>query len=117
MKTKSVFSVHKLGVARGQERSRVWLEGKRLIEFGFGHYKDFSATFGANRLELNVMRSRTEANQVTAGNLYRVAGAVERPIIDIVGERVRDTFKGFDHVSVKWEQGKIAMIGCKKLVK
>jgi hypothetical protein len=70
----------KLSTARGAERSRVWLEGKRLSAHGFDHGAAYTSRWhrGALLLELGATTSDAWDNVAR-----RVAGTPTRPIIDI----------------------------------
>ena len=80
----------KLSTARGAERSRVWLEGKRLEAHGFRHGATYSGLWARGVLILTV---DPEGNR-------RVAGTPTRPIIDITGEAVRVAFGANAYVKV-----------------
>jgi hypothetical protein len=93
---------HKLSTARGVERSRVWLERGRLDRAGFTHGTTFRKTWDERRgvLVLDVAKPGKDDK---AGDFGMVAGKPERPIIDIVGERVREFFSKGTHVLVIYD--------------
>lgn len=100
---KQVSATHKLGKSRAGERTRVWLEGKRLLAAGFTHRRPFIRTWRDGFLMLTVCSA--EAFEATPRNERgTVAGSPERPIIDITGEQVAATFTG-EHVSVTYREG------------
>jgi len=73
-----VFST-KVGAARRIPQSRIWLEGPRLTAAGFAHAARYHIEWDATGLILTLSPDGSR----------RVAGTLERPIIDITGERVR----------------------------
>jgi hypothetical protein len=100
----------KLGTAKGVARSRIWIEGKRLVDAGFtvGKYFAKTPTFGGageprtlETLELELLR----ANDVTNTAPCKVSGKGDKPIIDITGEFVRQHFGSRGtHVEVTFEK-------------
>lgn len=104
-------AISKLGKTRAGERSRIWLEGKRLVAHGFTRGTRFyiekrPSIDGWVLLTFERwMAANDNAEAIKAGT---VAGTEERPIIDTVGALVRDTFgtKG-THVRCEFRQGVI----------
>jgi hypothetical protein len=82
---------HKLGKTRAGEGTRIWLEGKRLIDHGFVHGAHVMRTWSEGRLHLAVT-SEGEWQTLPRSERTTVAGSVERPIIDITGIAVREAF-------------------------
>ena len=80
-----------IGTNHGKGTSRIWLEGKRLVEAGFevgtryDRYADFNPRGGAIQLIAN------------PNGKFKVSGKGEKPIIDISGGAVTETFA--DHIS------------------
>ena len=76
-----------IGTNHGKGTSRIWLEGKRLVEAGFevGTRYDRYATFSS---------SSRSGIQLTANpkGKYKVSGKGDKPIIDISGGVVTNTF-------------------------
>lgn len=106
MSTDKVFST-KLGTTRAGERTRIWLEGKRLIAHGFNRGQCVERVWSDDKLVLRtVERDAWEALPRDARTT--VAGTDARPIIDIATERVATTFQG-SHVSVSYRQGRITI--------
>ena len=87
--------VVKVGASKRIPQSRIWLEGSRLISAGFAHGTRYDVVW-------------TDAGATlipdTAG-ARKVAGTIDRPIIDITGERVRAL--GVDRVIVVYSAQKI----------
>jgi len=71
--------VVKVGAAKRISQSRIWLEGSRLLLSGFAHGTRYDVKWTADGAVLI---------PDTAG-ARKVAGTVDRPIIDITGEKVR----------------------------
>lgn len=100
----------KLGTAKGQPRSRIWIEGKRLVDAGFTVGRHFvkvvcDESHGADRrFELELLKP----DDVLSTAPCKVSGKGEKPIIDITGEVVRDVFGSCGtHVDVTFAKGKI----------
>lgn len=97
---------HKLSTHRGTQHARLWFEGARLIEAGFTHGARFSVTWTPATVTLALV-PHFEGRKAGFG---KVAGTPERPIVDIAGDVVRETFgKHADHVSVTYESGRITV--------
>lgn len=106
----------KLGTAKGQPRSRIWIEGKRLADAGFtvGTYfvkkwsmpDERSTTRWEPHLQLVLLRP----DDVLAEPPCKVSGKGEKPIIDITGEKVREFFGACaTHVDVEFRKGLIVI--------
>jgi hypothetical protein len=77
-----------IGTNHGKGTSRIWLEGKRLVEAGFevGTRYDrnvIKAKDGWDHLEL----------RVKSDGKFKVSGKGDKPIIDISGKAVTETFR------------------------
>lgn len=94
----------KLGTSKGNARSRIWLQGKRLIEAGFTPGTAYGAMWYSDRVQL-LANANPEGHEPR-----KVSGKGELPIIDIVGKNVFDTF-GFccDRVDVTFARGVITI--------
>ena len=68
----------KLGTAKGIPRSRVWLEGQRLIASGFTVGARYNRATGLDRITLTL----------AANGKYKTSGKGASPIIDITGANV-----------------------------
>jgi hypothetical protein len=103
----------KLGTAKGVARSRIWIEGKRLVDAGFtvGQYfikEVFDESHGkARRLELVLLKDDDVLDTAPA----KVSGKGKKPIIDITGHCVREVFAPFDKVKVTYYPGRIVITG------
>ena len=88
-----------LGTNKKVPKSRIWIEGKRLIDAGFTVGARYHRTCfqSAIRLTLN------------ADGPYKVSGKGDKPIIDITGKVVTDRFRG-DDVTVVYKEGVIEII-------
>lgn len=86
-------SKHRLGTTRAGERSRVWLEGKRLKDAGFTQGTLFSKDWSKGKLIIERI-TQTTFDKLSPINRGTVSGNADRPVIDITGERVQVTFSG-----------------------
>ena len=92
-----LVTVVKVGAARRIPQSRVWIEGRRLIDAGFAHGARYDV----------VWHDAGATLKLCPAGARKVAGAVDRPIIDITGERVRAL--GVERVIVVYSAQKIAI--------
>lgn len=101
----------KLGTTRAGERSRVWIEGKRLTAHGFTCGSLFKRQWGEGQLVLSLVKSFTEFDALPVSERGTVSGKGEKPIIDITGVRVTETFssKGQTHCAVSYRPGRITI--------
>lgn len=96
----------KIGTARKQPGSRVWLQGSRLAAAGFVP----GAKYGARWYE----RQRKLLLTLKYDGTYEertVSGKGDTPIIDITGDRVREFFGSrASHVEVTFSRGSILIM-------
>lgn len=78
----------KLGTAKRVERSRIWIEGARLAAAGFTVGRYFHRTWKDASLVLELAGD----DDVVTDTPSKVSGKGDKPIIDITGECVRETF-------------------------
>jgi hypothetical protein len=105
----AVIFVSKLGKTSAGERSRIWLEGQRLIDVGFNPGDKIMKRWTDDALTIKrITESEWEALdrqgvRITRG---RVSGKGDKPIIDIVGAVVKETFgvRG-ERVEVRFKPG------------
>lgn len=97
--------ITKLGKTRAGECSRVWIEGARLQKAGFIVGVTFHKTWDeeARTLELKT-RVPKDAPRTDVGT---VTGKGDKPIIDIIGSKVIETFAGCSHVRATYHKGRI----------
>jgi hypothetical protein len=106
--------VTKLGTARRVPKSRIWIEGKRLVEAGFTVGKFFVKEWGTGGADTLILRLCNDDDIYTTMPC-KVSGKGEKPIIDITGEKVRETFgKESNHVEVYYGPGLIKVYGARK---
>jgi hypothetical protein len=86
-------STHRLGKTRAGERSRVWLEGKKLESTGFKQGTLFSKEWLSGKLTIERITQKT-FDKLAPINRGTVSGSIGRPVIDITGEKVQNTFSG-----------------------
>jgi hypothetical protein len=94
----------KLGTTRAGERTRIWIEGKRLVEHGFPVGTRILKTWYSDEGKL-VLRIPVEPEDANA----TVSGKGEKPIIDITGKLVVSTFGDVSHVIVTYHKGRIVI--------
>lgn len=115
MSTANETSAHKLGKTRAGERSRVWLEGDRLKRAGFTAGKHYTAQWLPATLILRAVGSESAARDYAEGRedaieVRKVSGKEGKPIIDIVGARVFETFGArAERVRVSYADGVITI--------
>tara|TARA_R110000868_G_scaffold379731_1_gene645666 strand:- start:140 stop:484 length:345 start_codon:yes stop_codon:yes gene_type:complete len=75
-----------IGTNHGKAVSRIWIEGKRLIESGFVRGARY------DREVVNIEGNLTIWLQISKDGKYKVAGKGDKPIIDTSGKIIRDVF-------------------------
>lgn len=97
-------SRNKIGTSRGAPKRRIWLEGDRVLAAGFAVGMEYTRAWADDSLTLTLGTGDTRA---TRG---KVSGKGQRPIIDIVGEKVFEVFGAHcDAVEVSYQPGRIAV--------
>lgn len=110
--TKSVVFRTKLGTAKKVERSRIWIEGKRLVDAGFtvGKYFAKECYDESHGVERRLILVLLKDDDVLSTAPCKVSGKGKKPIIDITGEFVRSTFGSQGvHVEATFSTGKIVI--------
>jgi len=100
----------KLGTAKGAPRSRVWIEGNRLIAAGFTPGEYFIDEAGGKTLHLY----RLTFDDVIAPGMTprKVSGKGAKPIIDLTGKWIFEMFgKNHTHVDVTYQPNHIMIKG------
>jgi hypothetical protein len=87
-----------LGTNKKVPKSRIWIEGKRLVDAGFTVGARYHRTCFENAIRL----------QLHPDGAYKVSGKGDKPIIDITGKVITDRFTG-ETVTVKYEEGVITI--------
>lgn len=106
MSKASTFT-HKLGKTRAGEGTRIWLEGKRLIDHGFTYGSTFARDWNDTRDVLTITLCTPEQFDALPRDARgRVSGSDARPVIDIVGQHVAQMFPG-GTIAATWTHGKI----------
>lgn len=101
-----VVFMTKLGRTRAGERSRIWIEGKRLADHKFTVGTRFLKVWGDNRLVLTADPPKGAPRSAVG----TVSGKGDKPIIDIAGARVMSTFTG-TQVQVTYRNNLITIRG------
>lgn len=106
-----------IGSNHGKKVSRIWIEGKRLVDHGFKvgaqYVREVDRKAGIISLTL------CAKGQV---GTHKVSGKNDKPIIDTSGAVVREVFPPMDGdlkkqmVEVEYEQGRITMRQAKEEV-
>jgi DNA (cytosine-5)-methyltransferase 1 len=99
-----ITSQVKVGDNRG--RRRVWLEGKRLIGFGFHHQAAYTVTYADGIVIARVAEGTADSR--------KVAGSEKRPILDICSNKVGVALGGADRADVLYEDGFITITAAKE---
>lgn len=99
--------IYKLATSRAGERSRIWLEGKRLLAHGFYHQAKVHRKWSDGKLLLRVVNDK-KFEALPRNERTTVAGSEDRPIIDITGAQVTSTFTG-THVAVSFTKELISI--------
>lgn len=102
--------VTKLGKTRAGERTRIWIEGPRLVAHGFPVGTFFVRVWNANSLVLKPVSEKT-FDALARADRGRVSGKGDKPIIDITGQKVAETFGEGETVTVSYAAGRITIIG------
>jgi hypothetical protein len=99
----------KLGTTRAGERTRIWIEGKRLTDHAF-HVGDFFARHWDEKRRLLTLAKihPSTAAQMKVGTYGKVSGKGDKPIIDITGAKVAATFRT-THVTATYAHGVISI--------
>ena len=90
----------KIGASRQIPRSRVWIEGARLVRAGFIVGELYTLTENSGTLVLEL---------ATWTGTRKVSGKATKPIIDITGDLIRRVFAGRDTVHVTYTVGTITI--------
>ena len=94
----------KLGTNKGLERSRVWIEGKRLSNAGFVRGALYMRETTPDYIRLTIANPAE-----TDERLFKVSGKSDHPIIDITGKKIAEQFGDCSHVQVWFEQDRITI--------
>ena len=99
--------ITKIGKNKGLEKSRIWIEGNRLIRAGFNRGDKFHVEFSNGKLVLT--RFVIESVGV---KVMRVSGKGDHPIIDITGKKVVEWFgNAYSNVLVTYAANTIIIEG------
>jgi hypothetical protein len=85
-----------IGTNHGKGTSRIWLEGKRLVEAGFEVGTRYDRLQTAKNLPNETLLEWITLKANPKGK-FKVSGKGDKPIIDISGGAVTDTFA--EHIS------------------
>lgn len=99
--------ITKLGTARKVERSRIWIEGKRLTAAGFTVGCYFHKDWNTDKKTLTLILAKD--TDVVTDLPAKVSGKGDKPIIDITGECVRSLFPNCEYVEATFTAGRIVI--------
>jgi len=100
--------VTKLGTTRAGERTRIWIEGDRLIAAGFTVGRRFERVWRDDTLTL-LSATQAHFDNLPLAERGTVSGKGTKPLIDIAGAKVFSTFGNGTHVAVTYAMGKITI--------
>jgi hypothetical protein len=115
METTMTTLTTKLGTAKGNPRSRIWIEGQRLIDAGFTakdtHFiKQWIAA--SQKHDGALVLTKVQDDDVLTDMPSKVSGKGDNPIIDITGKQVSSFFgEKYSHVLVRFADGVINITG------
>jgi hypothetical protein len=98
----------KLSTTRAGERTRIWIEGKRLAEHGFTYGNKVSRKWTPATLTLETI-SEAEFEKLPIAERGTVSGRRDNPIIDVTGQKVAETFGVGTHVTISFEPDKLTI--------
>jgi hypothetical protein len=98
----------KLSTTRAGDRTRIWIEGTRLASHGFTCGLRFARKWTPATLTLTLI-SQKEFDASPLAERGTVSGKGEKPIIDITGAKVAETFGIGTHVAVTYARGVITI--------
>ena len=96
--------------AKNRGCDRIWLEGKKLANAGFQRGDMLEKTIDDRSLVL-----RRVSNPIAGNKYHRIAGTLNRPILDCCGKWVTQLFKGAESYSaaIDSRNGTITISPCK----
>lgn len=97
----------KLGDTRAGPRTRIWLQGSRLVEHGFNPGSHFRKRWDDDALVITRL-DKSQFETTPREERGTVSGNATRPVIDITGQRVAVMFPG-THVRVAFIKGRIVI--------
>lgn len=98
----------KLGTTRAGEKTRIWIEGNRLASHGFACGLKFSRKWTPATLTLATIGEAAFA-ALPSSERGTVSGKGAKPIIDVTGQAVFETFGTGTHVAVTYARGLITI--------
>lgn len=101
-----ITHTHKIGSNRG--KPRLWLDGPRLVAAGFIGGSSYACRAHGGRIIMQLVRAGEDAPE--GWHMRRVTGRPDgKPIIDLAGAIVGDTFPGVALVRVTFTRGTITV--------
>ncbi len=97
----------KLTPLKGIPRSKIWLEGKKLTEHGFGHKQAYIVT--PDDTQVTIYLDAVGEDDFIPTKPRYVAGTPDRPIIDLGNKTVAKIYEGHTHVDCEFANGSITI--------
>jgi hypothetical protein len=104
----------KLTALKGAPRSKIWIEGKKLSDYGFNHKQAYIVT--PDQESVTIHLDTVEMDDVIPTKPRFVAGTPTRPIIDLGNKQVALIFEGHTHVECEFEDGSITVRGVQQSI-
>lgn len=99
----------KLGTNKGLPKSRIWIEGNRLVGVGFIRGAEYSRQWNRGKLIL-VLKGNDDPRNIEK-SCFVVSGKSDKPIIDITGKAIVEAFGAREYVNVTFQPGYITIEG------
>jgi hypothetical protein len=108
MSRPTVSFTTKLGTTRAGERTRIWIEGKRLTDAGFKVGDRFIKIWNDDERRMAIVKATAKnLTGLRRDQIGTVSGKGEKPIIDITGARVQQVFGIFASVVATYDRHSI----------
>lgn len=95
---KNADNFHLMKTAKNRGQDRIWLEGRKLAEFGFSRGDMLKKSFSESGYTLVFTKT---TNPLSGEKYHRIAGTEKRPILDCNGKWVTEFFQGAEFYAVE----------------
>ena len=103
---KNADNFHLMKTAKNRGQNRIWLEGRKLADYGFSRGDMLKKSFSESGYTL--VFTKTE-NPLSGEKHHRIAGSEKRPILDCNGKWVTEFFQGAEFYVAEITHGKITI--------
>ena len=103
---KNADNIHLMKTAKNRGQDRIWLEGRKLAEYGFSRGDMMRKLFSESGYTL--IFTKTE-NPLAGEKHHRIAGTEKRPILDCNGKWVTEFFQGAEFYVAEITFGRITV--------